>query len=231
MNGILGTSASLTKDLVLLAYVFLLLPAMVVGFIFARRKMFVPYHKLTMTAITLINWVIIAFVMAVSYASSIAPYIPENLSDLRAVIATIHLTTGALAQGIATYLVILMWTERTRFERLMPAMIRIRRIKTPMRLTLALWMTTVILGIGIYFTWYVSGENSGAAVPPGATEEAVPGSTPEVGADLAVTENATEPATTEEARPTRTPRPRRTPVVTEEATAQAEATESATEDR
>src|SRR5829696_8827959 len=116
MDDILGTSASNTSDLVLLAYVFLLLPGMIIGFFFARRKMFVPYHKFTMTGVTLVNWVLIAFVMLVSYSNYIAPYVPDNFSDIRALIATIHLVTGGLAQGLATYLVILMWTERTRFE-------------------------------------------------------------------------------------------------------------------
>ena len=199
MDDILGTSATNTSDLVLLAYVFLLLPGMIIGFFFARRKMFVPYHKLTMTGVTLVNWVLIAFVMVVSYSNYIAPYVPDNFSDIRALVATIHLLSGAIAQGLATYLVILMWTERTRFEGLLPSALRIRRIKTPMRLTLALWITTVVLGVGIYFTWYVGGdEDPTALAAPGATEQAGPGVTEDANANLAVTENVTPPAMTED---------------------------------
>ena len=199
MDDILGTSATNTSDLVLLAYVFLLLPGMIIGFFFARRKMFVPYHKLTMTGVTLVNWVLIAFVMVVSYSNYIAPYVPDNFSDIRALVATIHLLSGAIAQGLATYLVILMWTERTRFEGLLPSALRIRRIKTPMRLTLALWITTVVLGVGIYFTWYVGGdEDPTALAAPGATEQAGPAMTEDANANLAVTENVTPPAMTED---------------------------------
>jgi uncharacterized membrane protein YgcG len=203
MDDILGTSATNTSDLVLLAYVFLLLPGMIIGFFFARRKLFVPYHKFTMTGITLVNWVLIAFVMVVSYSNYIAPYVPENFSDIRAVVATIHLLSGAIAQGLATYLVILMWTERTRYEGMLPMFLRIRRIKTPMRLTLALWVTTVVLGLGIYFTWYVGGdEDPSALAAPGATEQAEPAVTPELNADVGedIAENATPPAVTEDVR-------------------------------
>jgi uncharacterized membrane protein YozB (DUF420 family) len=207
MDGILGTRASTTSDLVLLAYVFILLPGMLIGFGFARRKMFVPYHKFTMTGVTLINWVLIVYVMLVSYSYSVAPELPGNLNQLYALIATVHLVTGAFAQAFATYLIVLMWTERTRFEGLLPSALRIQRIKTPMRVTLGLWITTVILGLGLYFTWYVPGADETTLVPPGATEEAIPAVTPEANsqADVAVTEdaNATStkkaPAQTEEA--------------------------------
>ena len=210
MDDILGTSASNTSDLVLLAYVFLLLPGMIIGFFFARRKMFVPYHKLTMTGVTLVNWVLIAFVMLASYSYSVAPEFPGNLNQLYALIATVHLVTGALAQAFATYLVVLMWTERTRFEGLLPPMLRIRRIKTPMRVTLGLWITTVVLGLGLYFTWYVGGDEDPTALSaPGATEQAGPGVTEDananlaltedMSANLAVTENVTPPAMTEDA--------------------------------
>jgi len=226
MDGILGTAATKTSDLVLLAYVFILLPGMVVGFLFARRKMFVPYHKLTMTGVTLINWVLIIYVMLVSYSYNVAPDLPGNLAQLYALIATIHLVTGAMAQLLATYLVLMMWTERTRFEGLMPAMVRLRRIKGPMRLTLGLWVTTVILGVGLYFTWYVGVEaQPSALVPPGATEQAEPGVTPEVSPDVAVTENATSPAVTEDATGDVAMTP---PAVTEDATGDVAVTEQIT---
>ena len=63
-EGLLDTGAPLMADLTVLAYVLLLVPGMVVGFVFARQKRFVPYHQVTMTAILLLNWGLIAFIMA-----------------------------------------------------------------------------------------------------------------------------------------------------------------------
>ena len=197
MDGILGTNASLSADLTLLAYVLVLAPGMLLGFFFSRRKMFVPHHKLVMTTIVIVNWVLILLLMAVSYRNFVAPALAEGKTDLVYLLPAAHLITGAVAQLLATYLVILMWTERTRFERLGPY--RIKRIKTPMRLTLGLWLATILLGVGIYLTWYTPSAQAGDdAPPPVATEEApAPDATEEAPAPDA-TEEAPDPAATEE---------------------------------
>lgn len=163
-------------DLTLLAYVLLIVPGLLVGFFFARRKRFEPHHKLTMTTITLVNWVIILFVMVVSYTRNVAPQIPAGLSQAAYLLPTLHLITGALAQILATYLVILMWYEKALF-----GWLRTQKIKTPMRITLTLWLITAALGVIIYFTWYVASPTS-PTVPEAtteATEVPAPVTTPE----------------------------------------------------
>src|SRR5689334_12073985 len=138
------------SQIALLIYVIGLLPLMLLGFYFARRKMFFQ-HKLTMTTIYIANWALILWVMSPAYRSMTAE---PNLdySQIPVLLPTIHMTLGAIAQLMATYLVILMWTERTPLEKFVP--FRIKNIKTPMRITLSLWIITVLLGLGIYSTWY-----------------------------------------------------------------------------
>jgi uncharacterized membrane protein YozB (DUF420 family) len=164
--GFLGTGASLLADLTLVAYVALLLPAMLVGFFFARRKWFEPHHKMTMTTITLVNWVLIIALMIGSYAQGVLPNLGANLSNPVFLLPTLHLITGALAQITATYLVIRMW-----FENQLPDWFKVENIKRPMRFTLAAWLVTVLLGVGIYITWYV-GQPTAAQDAPAATQEA-----------------------------------------------------------
>jgi uncharacterized membrane protein YozB (DUF420 family) len=181
--------------LTLLAYIFVLMPGMLLGFYFARRKMFQPYHKLTMTTVTIVNWVLILWLMVVSYAQGVLPNLPSRLVEPTFLLPTIHLITGAIAQFTATYLVILMWTERTRFEKLLPY--RIKNIKTPMRVTLALWLTTIALGVAIYAVWYASpSSNSDAQAisteEPAATEDANALSTEEAPAATEAAPVATE---------------------------------------
>lgn len=178
-NGFLGTSASLTSDLTLLAYIFLLVPGMLIGFFFARRKWFEPHHKLTMTTITLLNWLLIAFVMIVSYSRSVAPQMPQGLSFPENLLPTIHLITGLTAQIIATYLVIRMW-----FENSLPESLKVSNIKRYMRLTLALWMITAALGITTYFVWYstpVDPVTPAVETPVVTPEASEPIETPEAG--------------------------------------------------
>jgi uncharacterized membrane protein YozB (DUF420 family) len=186
--GILGTGASLKSDLSLLAYILLIVPAMVVGFIFARRKMFIPHHKLTMTAIIIVNWVIIALLMAVSYREGVSPYLNEALGDPRVALPTIHLVTGAAAQILGTYLVLRMWLEHV-----LPQWMMVRNIKRYMRFTLALWLVTSALGILIYITWYARPEQVNAAPPPLSTPEVA--LTPEL---EPVSTEAVSPVITEE---------------------------------
>ncbi len=194
--------------LTLLAYIFVLMPGMLLGFYFARRKMFVPYHKLTMTAVTVVNWVLILLLMVTSYAQGVLPNLPSRLVEPTYLLPTLHLITGAIAQFTATYLVILMWTERTRFEKLLPY--RIKNIKTPMRVTLALWLITIALGVAIFAVWYATpsaGNDAQAisteeAVDPSSTEEAAPAATEEAAPNATEGSDAAEDATKEAVKAT-----------------------------
>jgi uncharacterized membrane protein YozB (DUF420 family) len=199
MQGFLGTDARLLQDITLLIYIFLLIPSMLVGFSFARRHLFVPHHKYVMTSITLINWALIIYLMLTSYRLGVAPNVPQGLNEIVYLLPTVHLITGGLAQLIATVLVIRMW-----FENSLPRALRFEPIKPWMRLTLALWLITAILGIAIYVTWYII--KPWPATPPTgngdqpvitATEDATPDSSNDVASTPEATEDAASAATPE----------------------------------
>jgi hypothetical protein len=215
MGGILGTGGSdarLASDLTLLAYLILIVPAMIVGFVFARRKMFRPYHKITMTLIAITNWAIILLLMVVSYSKWVLPFLQLGVSAPVRLLPTLHLITGGIAQILATYLVLLMWTEKTRFSWIIPKRFQTRNIKPYMRATLALWLVTAALGVTIFLTWYPpkTGGTSGTPVAteePAATSAATsrPATTPEATVAPAATREAvSSPAVTEQA-PVATP--------------------------
>jgi len=147
--GFLGSNASLLADITLVVFILLVI-LMLIGFNFARRKMFVPYHKFTMTTIVIIIWIFIAFNMWVTY-SSFAADVPAHLGELPFLLPTIHLIVGGIAQILATILLIRMW-----FEKQLPKALRFEPIKRYMRLTLALLLIKVVLGIGSYLTFDVA---------------------------------------------------------------------------
>lgn len=191
-TSILENKALLTLSI----YIVLLVPLMLLGFFFARRKMFNPQHKLTMTSVVILNWILIGFIMAGSYAG-VAEGMPDNISEPFALIATIHGLIGLTAQVMATYLVLLMWTENTPLEGLV--FFRIKNIKTPMRLTLGLWLITVLFGFGVYGIWHGGSDTTGDEdVPPAiVTEEAESGDVD--GEETEVEdENLADPDATEE---------------------------------
>jgi len=207
-SGILGTGASLLADLTLLAYIILIVPGMVVGFYFARRKWFEPHHKFVMTGIVLINWVLISVLMQVSYREGVLPDLGANLGDPVFLLPTLHLVTGAAAQLLGTYLVIRMW-----FEKQLPAWAKIRHLKPYMRTTLALWLVTAALGILIYAAWY-----RGASAQP-ADDVSAPVTTPEAAEPLATEEASAEPEAAE------TPDVQAEPIATEDIPPQPAATD------
>lgn len=170
-EGFLGTGASRMADLTLIAYIFLLVPLMLIGFAFAVRKKFVPNHQVTMTAVLIFNWGLIAFIMAASFDGSVRPNVPDGLDERLYVLPFIHFLFGFAAQLLGTYLVIRMW-----FEDELPAILKIKNIKTPMRLTLAGWLIAATLGIATYVTWYDVGGSSAdlGDVAPDATPEVTP---------------------------------------------------------
>ena len=176
----------------LIAYIVILVPLMLLGFYFARRKMFDPHHKITMTLVVILNWVLIGAVMAGSYLNGVAPNLPEGLSEGANLIPTIHAIVGLVAQLMATYLALLMWTENTSLEGLIP--FRIKNIKTPMRLTLSLWLVTVALGFGLYTVWYGGTAIAEDAPPPAITE-----SVDDLGNTSDTEDDAPAPDATEEA--------------------------------
>ena len=156
-----------TSTATLLFYLVVMTPSILLGFYFVRTKRFRPHHRGIMTAVTLLNWVLIAIVMVGSYGGSISyGTSPEATGDIPfryAILPTLHLITGGIAQLLATYLVLLMWTEDLKMERLLP--FRIRNIKTPMRLTMGLWLVSILLGVGIYAVWRAPATTQASELP------------------------------------------------------------------
>lgn len=184
-QGFLGTGASLLSDLSLLAYILLIVPGMLAGFVFARRGLHRPHHKWMMVTITVVNWLLIIFLMVMSYSFDVAQNIGQQPANTRYLMPTVHALLGLPAQLLATYVVIGMLREDSRVAR---AKARGERdlqkywfpnAKPKMRLALALWLATAALGIMTYLIRYnvIPNPVLGGPVPvPVATEEI---STPE----------------------------------------------------
>ena len=208
--GFLGTGASLLADLTLLAYLLLIIPAMLLGFVFARRNLHRPHHKWLMILVTVVNWVLIIFLMFAAYRFDVAPNIADQPGNSRYLLPVIHGLLGIPAQLLATFIIVRMLVEDTQVGRAKrrgekdTSRYWYRSAKPAMRLTLVLWLVTAVLGVVTYLTRYsiipaVTIDVNAAA--PLATEEveqveataliiAPPAATPEIGLD--VTAGATE---------------------------------------
>lgn len=208
--GFLGTGASLLADVTLLAYILLILPAMVAGFYFARSGKHRPHHRNIMIAIVLINWVFIVWVMLAALTFDVTPNIGEEPSNARYLFPAIHGALGLTAQLLGTYVVFRMLREDTQVAAAKRrgetelSKYWFKSAKPVMRLVLVLWFVTAALGITSYLIRYeVVSVAAGGAAPPVATEEVVataeaaaPAETPDV--EPVETEEVAEPVETPE---------------------------------
>ena len=152
------------SDLVLLAYIILLVPAMLIGAGFARRPLFVRYHRVIMPIITLVNWLLIIFVMAVTYDRDVVPQLPQNWKFSEVFIPTLHLVVGLCAQLLASYLVLRMW-----FEKQLPDRLKVVNFRRYMKITLGLWLATALLGLMTWAVFYHGFLSSPSAVSTAST--------------------------------------------------------------
>lgn len=179
-QGFLGTGAGLLADITLIVYILLIVPGMLVGFVFARRRLHRPHHKYTMTIITVVNWLLILFLMVGAYVFDVADNIGQQPGNARYLLPAIHALLGLPAQLLATYILFRMFREdaqvaaaKKRGETEL-SKYWFKNAKAFMRLSLALWLATAVLGIGNYIVRYevIPAFNlGGAPAAPIATEE------------------------------------------------------------
>jgi uncharacterized membrane protein YozB (DUF420 family) len=141
MNGFLGTEASLGSDLSLVVSWILGIVA-VAGAVNGHRRRF-SKHCPVMTAGAFLNWIPVLIVMIPTWLGTLTNGGgggPETLAPVG------HGVLGAITQLLMTYTVVRMqW-----FEDLPP--------EEPlwlMRITIGLWILTVIGGTAVYLTLYV----------------------------------------------------------------------------
>ena len=208
-QGFLGTGASMLADITLLAYVLLIVPAMLAGLYFARAGYHRPRHKWTMIIVTVVNWVLIIFLMMVAFRTDVAPNLGEGSGNPRYFLPAVHALFGAPAQLLATFIVLrMLWEDRQVAQAKKRGETDLQKYwfkaaKWMMWLTLVLWLVTSVLGVISYLTRYnVIGLPGGAVSAPAATQEVeeveTPVATDEIPAPAA-TEEVPPPAATEEA--------------------------------
>jgi uncharacterized membrane protein YozB (DUF420 family) len=196
--GFLGTGASPLADLTLLAYILLIVPGMIIGFVMARRGYHRPQHKWFMIGITIVNWLLIIFLMTATFLGDVVPNVAAQPGNPRYNVPSIHALFGLPAQLLATYVVVRMLIEDYRVARARQRgetdlrKYWFKAAKPLMRLTLLLWLITASLGIVTYLTRY-----NVIALP--GTQVAPPVQTPETVPPPGKTEEVPAPASTEEA--------------------------------
>ncbi len=166
MKGLLGTGAAGPADLNLLLQ-FAMAAVLTLGMFLARAKRF-RAHAWTQSTVLLLNLVAIGSVMGPSFHRQGVPHVASEWRDPYYAAAMVHAGVGTVVESLGLYVVLVAATN------IMPGRLRFRNYKLWMRTTLALWWVVVMLGVGVYYVWYIQ--------PSPAAPRGTPQAAPQAGA-------------------------------------------------
>jgi len=114
----------------------------------ARKRRF-KWHALCQSSIILLNLIVIAVIMLPAFNEHVLPKLPTKLSKTYYLLSLTHATLGTFSEAVGLYIVVAAGTN------LLPARFRLNNYRLWMRGALALWWTTLLLGIATYARWYI----------------------------------------------------------------------------
>ena len=148
--GFLGTSANFAADMTL---VLSLLVAVFFtwGFYLARVGRY-QLHRWVQTGAASLNLILVGWMMVLPFRDFVAPGIPDRLGERFHGITTFHAVLGTSALLLGVFVVL-------RGNELVPEALKFKNYKLFMRLAYILYMLVTLLGIWVYFTWFVNNPN------------------------------------------------------------------------
>lgn len=153
--GFLGTAGNFAVDLTLAAMILMAI-IFTVGVVLARRQKY-EAHRWFQTSGAIINVVFVSWMMFLPFALDVYPEIPERLDEPFYYVATLHASVGIVGFLFGAFV-----TLRGNFgdsARWFPKALAFDNYKLFMRIAYALYITATLLGIWVYFTWFVNNPN------------------------------------------------------------------------
>lgn len=148
--GFFGTAANFAADVTLLLSILVAL-ALTAGVIAALRGRY-QTHRWIQTSAVALNVILVLWFMILPYRDFILPGIPEQLGQRFYWATTLHAVAGFFAFSLGTFVVL-------RANGLMIESLNFRNYKLFMRTSYTLYMLTTLLGIWVYFVWFVNNPN------------------------------------------------------------------------
>ncbi|NKQ35400.1 MAG: hypothetical protein HF973_07260 [Chloroflexi bacterium] len=148
--GFLGTPANFGADMTLAAMVLFAI-LLTIGVILAVKGKYGTHRWMQTTAVAL-NIIIVLWLMLLPYRDFIAPGIPQDLNQPFYWITTLHAFVGFFAFFLGIFIVL-------RANGLMIKQLKFSDYKRWMRLSYALYMITVLLGLAVYYVWFIGNPN------------------------------------------------------------------------
>jgi len=148
--GFLGTSANWAADMTLIVMILIALIFTLGAWMAVRGKYGV--HRVLQTTAVILNLILVLWMMVLPYRDFVAPGIPQNLNDRFYSITTLHAILGFAALVLGIFITL-------RANGLMIKPLRFDNYKLFMRISYGLYMLATLVGIWVYFTWFVNNPN------------------------------------------------------------------------
>jgi uncharacterized membrane protein YozB (DUF420 family) len=148
--GFLGTSANWAADMTLIFMIVIALSFTLGAWMAVRGKYGV--HRLLQTTAVILNLILVLWMMVLPYRDFVAPGIPQRLNERFYSITTLHALLGLAALLLGIFVAL-------RGNGLMIKPLRFNNYKLFMRISYGLYMLATLVGIWVYFTWFVNNPN------------------------------------------------------------------------
>jgi len=148
--GFFGTAANFAADATLVAMVTVaLLFTLGAGLAHLHRY---TAHRWVQTTAASLNVVLVTWLMILPYRDFVLPGIPDRVGERFYAVTTLHALIGAIALPFGMFVVL-------RGNELVPRRLRFSNYKAFMRVAYTLYILTILLGLWVYFAWYVNNPN------------------------------------------------------------------------
>ncbi len=148
--GFLGTSANWAADMTLMLMLVIALIFSIGAWMAVRGKYGV--HRLLQTTAVILNLILVLWMMVLPYRDFVAPGIPQRLNERFYSITTLHASLGLAALVLGLFVAL-------RGNGLMIKPLRFNNYKLFMRISYGLYILATLVGIWVYFTWFVNNPN------------------------------------------------------------------------
>lgn len=148
--GFLGTSANWAADMTLMVSVLVAL-ILTVGALMAVSGRY-SIHRLLQTIGATLNAILVFWMMILPFRDFVAPGLPQRLNESFYYVTTLHAAVGFTALFFGIFVTL-------RGNGLMIKPLRFNNYKLFMRISYGLYMLATLIGIWVYFTWFVNNPN------------------------------------------------------------------------
>jgi hypothetical protein len=148
--GFFGTAANFAADITLVVMI-LIASIFTTGAIQAVKGHY-QVHRWLQTTATALNAVMVGWMMILPFRDFIVPGLPERIGERFYAVTSLHGIVGGVALLFGIFVTL-------RGNELVPGALKFSNYKGFMRVSYALFMLATLIGIAVYFAWFVWNPN------------------------------------------------------------------------